>query len=249
MTAPHARSNASTVPVQALRLGRTDYRAALELQRGLLAQRKAGDCYDLLLLTEHEPVLTLGRGADERFLRASRDSLEARGIALVRTERGGDITFHGPGQLVAYPILDLRQHGKDVHLYVRRLEETALHLLARYGIRGRRQPGKPGVWVGEQKIASVGVFISRWTTMHGIAINIAPDLAAFDLIYPCGLTDVRMTSVAELQGHAPTMEQAMDGFVEVFGGVFGVLVRQVDSIPAAASLLPAPTNDHRPARA
>ena len=207
--------------VELVRLGRTQYLEALALQRDLHVRRRAGVCGDTLLLTEHEPVLTLGRGADARFLRVPATDLAARGIALVSTERGGDVTYHGPGQLVAYPILDLRGHGRDVHLYVRRLEETAIGLLRVCGLEGRRASGTPGVWVGEEKIASVGVFVSHWTSMHGIAINVAPSLAHFELIHPCGLVGQKMTSIAALRGSAPTMEEALDGYATAFAEVFG----------------------------
>lgn len=222
----------STVRVQAVRLGRTDYLEALALQRSLHARRKDGACEDTLLLTEHEPVLTLGRAADERFLRVPVAVLAKQGIALVRTERGGDVTYHGPGQLIAYPILDLRQHGRDVHLFVRRLEETALRLLRAYGLEGRRLPGTPGVWVGEEKIASVGVFVSRWVSMHGIAINVSPSLAHFELIHPCGLVGLRMTSVEALCGPAPPMDEAIDVYAAAFAEVFGVeLLTSTESEP------------------
>lgn len=208
--------------VQVVRLGRMDYAAALTLQRDVQAQRKAGQTGDTLLLTEHNPVLTLGRGADARHLRVSRSALDVFGIALVQTERGGDITYHGPGQLVAYPILDLRSYGRDVHRYIRDLEETAIRLLRCYGVNARRQPGSAGVWAGEDKIASAGVFVSRWVTMHGIAINIAPNLAHFELIHPCGLAGQRMTSIADQRGRAPAMEDAFRAFASVFAEVFEV---------------------------
>jgi lipoate-protein ligase B len=198
------------------RLGRTRYADALAVQRELHERRKAGQCGDTLILTEHEPVLTLGRGADSRYSLADSARLAALGIAVIPVERGGDVTYHGPGQLVAYPILDLTAHGKDIHRYVRALEASAIGLLAGYGVAGERRPGTPGVWVGERKIASVGVFVSRWVTLHGIAINIDPDLSHFELIHPCGLVGLRMTSLAAESGRAVPLAEAMERYIPAF---------------------------------
>jgi lipoate-protein ligase B len=207
--------------VQLVDLGRTRYAEALVYQRELQARRKAGEAPDTLVLTEHEPVFTLGRFADGNHLLVSEAMLAERGIELVRVERGGDITYHGPGQLVAYPILDLHRFGRDVHRYIRRLEETAIRLLATYAVEGERRPGTPGVWVGARKIASVGVHISRWVTMHGIAINVEPDLAPFELINPCGLVGMEMTSVARVTGRPAPLAQAQERYAAVFAEVFG----------------------------
>lgn len=211
--------------VDLVRLGLTRYADALAYQRDLQGRRKAGEAADTLILTEHLPVFTLGRFADGRHLRVSRTEVAARGIDLAPIERGGDITYHGPGQLVAYPVLDLHGFGRDVHAYIRRLEETAIRLLAGYGIAGERRPGTPGVWVDQRKIASVGVHISRWVTMHGIAINIESDLAPFDLIDPCGLVGMEMTSVAHLTGRPAPVTEAIERYAAVFAGVFGCRLR------------------------
>jgi lipoate-protein ligase B len=224
--------------VQLIDLGLTDYLEALALQRGMHALRRDDACGDTLLLTEHRRVLTIGRGADDRFLRVSPPVLAEHGIGLVRTERGGDITYHGPGQLVAYPILDLRNFGRDLRRYIRALEETALRLLATYGVEGRRAPGTPGVWVGAEKIASVGVFVSRWVAMHGIAINIAPSLEDFGLIHPCGLVGQRMTSVAALLGDAPPLGAAVARYAEVFAAVFDVVITPGHPPQACAAQAP-----------
>jgi lipoate-protein ligase B len=192
----------------AVTLGRTRYRDALAVQREMHERRKAGDRGDTVILTEHEPVLTLGRGADGRHIRADAAELERLGIEVIEVERGGDVTYHGPGQLVAYPILDLNGYGRDIRRYVRALEDSALRLLAVFGIEGERRPGTPGVWAGDAKIASVGVFVSRWVTLHGIAINIDPDLAHFELIDPCGLVGMRSTSVAAVTGHRVPLPEA-----------------------------------------
>jgi len=202
-------------------LGRTRYADALDLQRRRHAARCRGECGDTVLLTEHERVLTAGRNADSRHLRVPRGSLAAHDIELLSTERGGDLTYHGPGQLVAYPICNLLDYDGGVRAHVWRLEETAIRLLRRYELDGARRAGTPGVWSGAAKIASVGVYVSRWVTMHGLAINIAPCLDDFDLIHPCGLIGMRMTSMQELLGRAPAMADAADTYAEVFEEVFG----------------------------
>jgi lipoate-protein ligase B len=209
--------------IAVIRLGRTAYPAALTLQREIQAQRKTGERGDTLLLTEHDPVLTLGRGADGRHIRADEARLAALGIEVVSVERGGDVTYHGPGQLVAYPIIDLNRYGRDIHRYVRALEESAIRLLGTYRLQGERRPGTPGVWVDEAKIASVGVFISRWVTMHGIAINIDPDLSRFELIHPCGLVGQRMTSVAAELRRAAPMDEAEARFIPAFAAALAEL--------------------------
>jgi lipoic acid synthetase len=206
--------------VRRIDLGMTRYADALAYQREMQARRKAGDAPDTLILTEHLPVLTLGRFADGRHLLVPESALAARGIDLVHVERGGDITYHGPGQLVAYPILDLRGFGQDVHRYVRRLEETAIRLLAGFGVAGERRTGTPGVWVGPRKLASVGVHISRWVTMHGIAINVDPDLSPFELINPCGMAGMAMTSLALETGRSVALAEARERYTRSFGEVF-----------------------------
>ncbi len=202
-----------------LRPGRTAYLDALALQREVHERRKAGLCDDTLILTEHEPVLTLGRGADRRHILADGAHLSSLGIDVVSVERGGDVTYHGPGQLVAYPIVDLNGFGRDIHAYVRALEESAIRLLDAYRVRGERRPGTPGVWVGAAKIASVGVFVSRWVTLHGIAINVDPDLSHFGLIHPCGLVGVQMTSLSGELGHPVALAEAEERYLAVFEDV------------------------------
>jgi lipoate-protein ligase B len=177
-------------------------------------------------------VLTLGRAADERFVLAGPEVLAARAIEVVRTERGGEVTYHGPGQLVAYPILDLRAFGGDVRRYVRLLEETAVRMLAAYGLCALRQPGTPGIWAGGRKIASIGVYVRRWVTMHGIAINLEPDLEDFAIIHPCGLVGVRMTSVAELLGTEGWMKAAWSDYPRAFADVLGVSLEPTTLPPA-----------------
>jgi lipoyl(octanoyl) transferase len=178
-------------------LGVRPYAAVLELQRTLARQRLAGELTeDHLLLVEHEPVVTLGRGARAESLPITAAELARRGILQYEVERGGDVTFHGPGQLVGYPILNLREHREDLHWYLRTLEEGLIQALEGLGIPAERHPGLTGVWTRGRKIASIGIHVKQWVTYHGFALNVNTDLSYFDLIIPCGIRDVVMTSVA-----------------------------------------------------
>ena len=201
-------------------LGLTDYRAVHELQRELRAARIAGDLPDTLLLTEHRPVLTLGRAHPIADLRVPAEAVARTGIEIVQTERGGDITYHGPGQLVAYGIIDLRAWDLPLLDYVAGLEQTVIDVLARWGISGTRRAGARGAWVDGRKIASVGIHVRRWVTMHGIALNVAPEMAHFALINPCGLSDVEMTSMECELGTPPSMAEVKAQFIEDFRTVF-----------------------------
>lgn len=182
------------------RLGRVDYADALALQKRLVEQRRAGEVGDLLLLVEHPSVLTLGvRGDGGRsHILASDDELESRQIGVFETGRGGDITYHGPGQIVGYPIVDLNPDRRDVHKYVRDIEAVLIRMAADYGIEAGRVPGLTGVWVGDEKLAAIGVRIQRWVTSHGFALNHTTDLSHFELIVPCGITDKGVTSLQKL---------------------------------------------------
>ena len=178
-------------------LGHRTYGEVLELQRTLCRQRIAGEIEeDILLLVQHEPVITLGRGTRPQSLPLSRSELEQRGIAVFEVERGGDVTFHGPGQLVGYPIINLRQHREDLHWYLRQLEGGLIGGLKMLGIEAEPNPGLTGVWTGGRKVASIGIHVKQWVTFHGFALNVHTDLSYFDLIVPCGIRDVSMTSVA-----------------------------------------------------
>ena len=181
-------------------LGLVEYPQALALQEALVKQRCAGEGEDTLLLLEHPAVFTLGRGADERNL------LTPRGTPVYRVSRGGEVTFHGPGQLVGYPIFALTAHGRDVHAYLRTLEAVLIDVLAEYGLPAARKSGLTGVWLEDRKIASIGVGVRRWITYHGFALNVDPDLSYFADIVPCGLNGVRMTSMAEELGYAVDMD-------------------------------------------
>lgn len=187
-------------------LGATSYRRGLALQQALVDARAAGRTGDWLLFPDHPPVLTVGRSPSDGNLRVDRATLERRGIELFEVSRGGDITWHGPGQLVGYPIVDLSSRGRDLHRYLRAIEQSLIVSLAEWGIEARRIEGRTGVWVGEkeeaQKIASIGVAVRRWVTYHGFALNVDPDLSDFELIHPCGLHGIRMTSMARLLGSA-----------------------------------------------
>jgi lipoyl(octanoyl) transferase len=199
-------------------LGRIDYAAALELQQRLVAERKQGLIADQLLLLEHPHVITLGRNGHMENLLAGDDVLRSAGISFYPTDRGGDVTYHGPGQLVGYPILDLREWSRDVGAYVRALEQAIIDTLADFGIAAGRIPKLTGVWVGEQKIAAIGVHISRWVTSHGFALNVTTDLSYFQYIVPCGLTKP-VTSMARL-GAAADLQEVSRSLAAHFGQVF-----------------------------
>jgi len=187
-------------PIEIRRLGRMAYADALALQRALVADRQAGRIDDLLLLVEHPPVLTLGQRGDggRGHIIATDDQLTARGIDVFEAGRGGDVTYHGPGQVVGYPIIDLNPDRRDVHRYVRDLEEVLILVAGDFGIAAGRVAGLTGVWVGADKLAAIGVRISRWVTSHGFALNVNTDLTDFDLIVPCGIADRGVTSFAKL---------------------------------------------------
>ena len=186
-------------------LGRIGYGEALELQRALVEKRKQGRIPDQLLIVEHPHVVTMGRNAKPEHVLASGTALERAGIALFPTDRGGDVTYHGPGQIVGYPILDLREWKRDVVEYVRALERTIVGALAEFGVTAGRLEGCTGCWVDGRKIAAIGVHISRWVTSHGFALNLTTDLRYFQYIVPCGLTRP-VTSMAELGAEAPRGE-------------------------------------------
>ena len=180
--------------------GLVPYREGLRLQEGLVAARFAGEIDDTLVLLEHAPVLTVGRGAAEGGIVADAATLARAGLEVVPVSRGGDVTWHGPGQLVGYPICDLGTQGRDLHRFLRGLETALVNTLKRWGIEAHRISGRTGVWVGERKIASIGIAVRNWISYHGFALNVCPDLGHFDLIHPCGLRGVRMVSMADLLG-------------------------------------------------
>lgn len=195
-------------------LSLVDYEATYVLQKKNVEEVIAGRP-ERVLLCEHPAVLTLGRMADESFILISKEELALRGIKVLAIDRGGEVTLHAPGQLVVYPILDLTRRGKDLRAYIRRLEEAAIEFLRSFEITAGRVPGKTGVWVGSQKIVSIGVGVKKWVTFHGMAINMNMDLSLFSLIKPCGL-DVAMTSMARIKGRAINSQIAKQRFAEVF---------------------------------
>jgi lipoyl(octanoyl) transferase len=208
------------------RLGRVDYQAALEVQRELVEQRKQGVIPDQLLLLEHPDVITLGVRTrnDRSHVLATPEALEAEGVGLFETGRGGDVTYHGPGQLVGYPIIDLKPDRCDVHRYVRDLEDVLIRAVREFGIPAGRVAGLTGIWVGppgrEDKLAAIGVRISRWVTSHGFALNVNTDLSRFGLIVPCGITDHGVTSMERLIGRTVPMAEVEDAVVRGFKAVF-----------------------------
>lgn len=186
------------LPLQVIDLGRKDYAGTLELQRRLCAERASPDhgLDDVLLLVEHEPVITLGRTTRPSSMPLTPEAIMRQGVGVHEVERGGDVTWHGPGQLVGYPIVDLRRLREDLHWYLRSLEDGLIDALESLGIPADRNPGQTGVWTAGRKIASMGVHVKRWVTLHGFALNVVNDLSGFDLIVPCGIHQVVMTSVA-----------------------------------------------------
>jgi len=211
-------------------LGLVNYASALELQREKVAQRKAGGIPDTLLLLEHPHVYTLGRNARPENVLVSFEFLASRGAQVVHTDRGGDVTYHGPGQLVGYPILDLTQHRRDISWFMRSLEEVFIRTAHDLGIDAGRSAGAAGVWVGNDKLVAMGVHLSRWVTSHGFALNVNTDLRYFEWIVPCGLQGKGVTSLAKLLGQPVEMEEVAEHVVEHFGTVFGMEVRAVEEL-------------------
>lgn len=211
------------------RLGIVPYAEAVALQTHLVEERKAGRIPDQLLLLEHPPVITLGVKArsDRSHVLATPMTLEAEGVEVFETGRGGDVTYHGPGQLVGYPIMDLRPDRCDVHRYVRDLEEVMIGTAEAFGIGAERVAGLTGVWVGGEKLAAIGVRIARWITSHGFAFNVTTDLAHFQLIVPCGIHDKGVTSLRRLLGRDVPMAEVEGAVLQAFATVF-------DRVPAPA---------------
>lgn len=208
--------------VEIRRLGLLSYADGVELQNRFVAERKAGAIPDQLLLLQHPPVITLGvrTGSDRSHVLASDEALATRGVEIYESGRGGDVTFHGPGQLVGYPILDLRPDRCDVHRYVRDLEEVLIRTAAAFGIEAARARGLTGVWVRHDKLAAIGVRISRWVTSHGFALNVNTDLSQFDLIVPCGIQDRGVTSLQRLLGQTIEIAAVEQAAIDAFGVIF-----------------------------
>lgn len=202
-------------------LGRTRYADTWDLQRNLLGLRQLGQIEDVLLFTEHDHVYTIGKGGDDNHLLASDEELTKGGTEVYHIDRGGDITYHGPGQVVGYPIIDLNQYSPDIHAYLRQLETVLIATLAGFGIQGAREEGMTGVWTGGEKIAAIGVKVSRWVTMHGFALNVNTDLHKFARIIPCGIFHKGVTSMKQVLGRDVQLEEVERKLTESFASVFG----------------------------
>ena len=201
--------------------GIVDYAEGLRLQQSRVAARKAGTIPDTLILLDHPHVYTLGRNANRENLLFSPERLKKLDAEVFETDRGGDVTYHGPGQLVGYPILDLTQHRRDLSWYMRSLEEVLIRTAAEFGIQAGRLPGAAGVWAGNEKLAAMGVHVSRWVTSHGFAFNVNTNLQYFDWIIPCGLRDKGVTSLQKLLGRPIAIDAVTESVVRHFGEVFG----------------------------
>lgn len=202
-------------------MGRQPYRPVWELQHALRKKRSAGTIPDVLLLLEHEPVITMGTRETSHEILLSPQELASRGVEVFKVERGGEVTYHGPGQLVAYPILSLRDHPRSVKKLVYHLEEVGIRVVARYGIEARRDPRYPGLWVEDRKIMAIGIAIRDGVTFHGIALNVHTDLKAFSWIIPCGIRDRGVTSIEQETGRRVDVEEVADAWEEEFCAVFG----------------------------
>jgi lipoyl(octanoyl) transferase len=220
-------------------VGRIGYQRAWELQKRIVAARKLALISDVLLLCEHPHVITMGRNGRAEHLLASETMLRARAVEFQATNRGGDITYHGPGQIVAYPILNLAEIRRDVGWYVRQLEEAMIRTTAEYGIMAERREGRTGIWVGvaeasgapnEEKLGAIGVHISRWVTSHGLAYNVSTDLSYFDLIVPCGIAGKRATSLTRLLDRQIEMDDVAPRLVHHLGECFGRTMRAVSHV-------------------
>jgi lipoyl(octanoyl) transferase len=242
-------------PVLLVDLGLISYTEAFALQQRIVQARKAGEIDDVLLLCEHPHVITLGRNGRRENLLASEQELRQQGVEFHATNRGGDITYHGPGQVVGYPILDLTKMKTDVHWYVRTLEEIMIRASADFGITAFRVPGRTGIWAQsegpdegtEEKLAAIGIHISRWVTSHGFAYNVATDLHYFDLIVPCGIADRQATSLEKLLSRTVALAPVQSRLVHHLGELFSLKPRQVTFSELASTLVPGEVSDLTPA--
>ncbi len=219
-------------------LGLVDYQEAWARQKELVEKRLKGEINDTLLLLEHPHLFTMGRGGGRKNILVSDKRLEEKGVSVYEVDRGGNITYHGPGQVMGYPILNLNEHGRDVHLMLRCLEEVIIKLLFDYGVEAGRVPGYTGVWVGKEKIAAIGIGVRRWITFHGFCLNVNPDMDYFSLINPCGLIEKGVTSLQQLKGESgkgkvktpsrksvPELKDLQQNLIRHFGKVFNLKMR------------------------
>ena len=216
-------------------LGRTDYKTAWDLQKKLVGLRHQDDIPDVLLFTEHNPVITMGRASSTGNLLCSPEELKTRNVELYEIERGGDVTFHGPGQLVVYPILDRNDHGRDLHRYLRNLEKTIIMVLKEYGIDSVTKEGLTGVWADDHKLAAIGVAVSRWITYHGAALNVNTDLDYFKLITPCGISEFPVGSLKSMLGFRIELGDLKNRLEKSFANIFGSIIEPVESINSIIS--------------
>jgi lipoyl(octanoyl) transferase len=207
-------------PIEIRQLGMVEYGTAYRLQKNLHQQRVAGEIGDTLLLLEHPPTITVGKAGSIENILVPRETLHQKGISLYFTDRGGDVTYHGPGQLVGYPILDLSSRGGDLKRYVRNLEEVLVRTLEDFSVKASRDPHHVGVWIGDKKIAAIGLSIKDWVTTHGFALNVCTDLECFSLIHACGFKDRKTTSMQDLLAYPPAMDQVIEGLLRHFFEIF-----------------------------
>lgn len=219
--------------IKVAKLGRLEYGKALAMQEKLLALRQEGKIGDILLLVEHPPVLTVGRRGEYANILLPVEELKAAGVEVFDVNRGGDVTYHGPGQIVGYPIMDLNEYGRDIKDYVCKIEEVFIRLLKDdYGIIAHRDEKKyTGVWVGNNKITAIGIAVKRWVTMHGFAFNVNTDLEHFRWINPCGITDKGVTSLEKLLGHKEDFEKLNDRVINYFSQVFCIEMKEISLDP------------------
>lgn len=231
-------------------LGFMGYAEALALQGRVVAARKTGAIADVVLFCEHPPVITLGRNGKRENLLASESVLKQKNVQLFESDRGGDITYHGPGQIVGYPIINLGEIRRDVHWYVRMLEEVMIRTSSDFGVTAYRVPGKTGIWVQtgatEEKLAAIGVHLSRWVTSHGFAYNVSTDLRNFEMIIPCGITDRKATSLEKLLNCSVPIKEVLPRLADHFAAVFGLVPQALSreellqQLPRAAELAQVP---------
>lgn len=221
------KKNADTVYYK--NLGKTDFYDCWQLQKKIHEYKQKNDCEDIILLTEHNHVFTLGKSGDKNHLLRGTDVLKQNNISYYEIDRGGDLTYHGPGQLVCYPVFDLNHYYKDTHKFLRNLEEAAILTLKDFGISSHRDEGYTGVWVGEEKICAIGIKISRWITMHGLALNINNELNYFDMIIPCGIFHKGVTSMKKLTGKRWEPGIISQKLLFHFNNIFGINIQLIHS--------------------
>ena len=216
-------------------LGKTRYEESLRFQKRLVSLRHQNRIPDCLLFTEHYPVITMGRGSSRKNLLTSKDNLKERGIELFDVERGGDITFHGPGQTVVYPIMDLNLIDRDIHKYLRNLENLTIMALEEIGLKAETKKGLTGVWINDHKIAAIGVAVSHWVSYHGLALNVSTDLDYFKLIVPCGINDFPVGSIESLTGTKYELDTINNFLAEKFSQLFNYEIEKIDDISVLPS--------------